>query len=89
MGLNCHHVGETISILSKQNDDYYVNFERMIVYDCLVHLASDGFEQRRLEILRICSQFGTVNRLSPVEIACIIQMYETEYQLLNVYRHLF
>ncbi len=67
----------------------HVNFERIIVYDCLVHLASDGFEQQRLDILRICSQFGTVSQLSPVEIACIIQMFLTEYQLLNVYRHLF
>eukprot|EP01083_Nonionella_stella_P171996 588930_1 len=89
VGLNCTHLKETINILAKQNDNYYINFERMIVYDCLVHLVSDGFEDKRLQILRICSQFGTVNELSPLEIGCIIQMYQTESQLLNVYRHLF
>ena len=86
VALSDEHMKETMDILSRQNGK---NLDRMMLYDCLVHLAAEGFEQNKLKIIRICAQFCALIRLSPAECAVIVSMFQTEHELLSVYRHLF
>ena len=86
--LNCDIVKEILKLLNAQNK-IYNNLINILVMDSIIHVSINNFELNHLRIYKIISQFGVNCGLNPIQLTTLLLLFETEFNLLHLYRHLF